>query len=133
MAYRNWCQTRCYPNSVQAVYPPAVYRIPTTGSAEGLIVIQTFQLKGTKTKVSAIQVTPDTVEEVTEWCNGVQVEEQDPFDSSNTFVAVNVPGMDRGYRASEGDYVILHFGHFMAVKAPKFERDFEVVNGDTNS
>lgn len=57
-------------------------------------------------KVQAMLLTPEMATVISVWCNGVLVEEIDPFDSSKRQPGVNVPCKDEIKRASVGDRVI---------------------------
>lgn len=57
--------------------------------------------------VEAIQLSPDTLQEILEWTGGREVEEIDALDPNHTYVGVNYEnGNGHMLRASEGDYVI---------------------------
>lgn len=55
----------------------------------------------------ARQVTEASASDIASWTGGVEVVEYDPFDSSKTFPAVNVPTHDGMERAGLNDWVVL--------------------------
>ncbi len=63
--------------------------------------------KGQK-MADVIRLTPDNVDELAERTKGRRVTEIDPFDSNNTYVALNIPTPGGIKRVHENDYVIEH-------------------------
>lgn len=75
-------------------------------------------------KIQAMQMSPELATVISVWCRGQVVEEIDPFDNSNRFLAINLATREGVSRASLGDYVIKHGdGTFEVQKPGAFERD----------
>lgn len=81
-----------------------------------------------KQTVQAEKLTKENVQQVVDWCNGVQVEEVDPLDPEKKFVAVNFPTMTGNKRVSEGEYLVKDVGGFYRWEAEDFEKAFERIN-----
>jgi hypothetical protein len=78
--------------------------------------------------VMAIQVLPENIREVLLFCAGQQTEEIDPFDSTNKYVAVNVPTVQGVLRASQYDWVTKTWlGAVGVVNARTFDSDYEKI------
>lgn len=69
-------------------------------------------------KVQAMLMSPELVTVISVWCHGQVVEEIDPFDDSNRFLAINLRTREGVSRASLGDYVIKHEDGTFEVKKP---------------
>lgn len=79
-------------------------------------------------KVTARQVTQDSITVISVWCHAPVVIEQDAVMPEVTFQALNVPTNDGPMRASNGDYVVrLDDGSFKVVKAYEFRSNFREV------
>jgi len=79
-------------------------------------------------EVEARQVTQENVSEIAEWCQGVVIEEHDPFDNSKIFLSLNAPTRLGGRRAGEGDYVVeVTNGRFEVHGSIYFETAYEPV------
>lgn len=77
----------------------------------------------------AVQLTPETLTEIAEWCGGVVTAEYHPQDRSKRYVAVNVPTIVGAQRASEGDWVVGDdIGHYV-VAPEEFEKNYELIDG----
>lgn len=75
--------------------------------------------------VEARVVDKTSVSNIAGWCAGVEVIEIDPFNSSLTFAAVNVPTAGGMMRAQEDDYVVrLPTGDFYVHKPLRFKELF---------
>jgi len=79
--------------------------------------------------VTAIKVTPESVERAVTFCSGVQIEEIDPEDHKRRFVGINFPTLSGVKRATQGDYIIKNHstGEFDVMTAFEFERKYEPV------
>lgn len=77
-------------------------------------------------QVEAEKLTKENVDELTAWCNGVAVREENIFDSNQVMVGINVPCNQGNIRASEGDYILKNAtGNFHVRSAINFEDQFE--------
>lgn len=87
------------------------------------------QYKSVEIRVDAMKLSADNVDEVASWCGGQKVTEKEyTFDSSSTFVALNIPTLDGVKRASEGMYVVKsEHGNFRVMSRYMFEREFQEV------
>jgi len=78
--------------------------------------------------VRALVVEADNASVLADWCDGVAVEEIDPFNANIKFPALNVPCGDNVKRASLGDYVLKHDDGSFDVKKPiEFARNYEAL------
>ena len=76
--------------------------------------------------VLAGRLSKDNVEHVAVWCGGKQIEEINPTDSSDRYVALNVPTMNGIERASEGDFIIKNSrGEISVQQAGSFLYEYE--------
>lgn len=79
-------------------------------------------------QVTAIQLTPESVERAAQFCGGIQVTEIDPFDRSKKFVALNIPTLHGVKRASEGQYIVKDAkGHITVMHASEFENMYQEI------
>ncbi len=79
-------------------------------------------------EVEAAEVMPSTVKDITAWCKGVEVVEIDPFNSTNTFVGINVPTPEGNKRASQYNFVVKDYaGDFSVLEDWKFHARFQRV------
>lgn len=79
-------------------------------------------------EVEARKLTPDTAEDIAQWCGGRLVEETDALDASLKYVGINIPTLEGVMRASEGDYVIRGVqGEFYPCKPSIFEATYDSV------
>lgn len=80
-------------------------------------------------EVEVNQLTKDNATELTLWCEGVQVEEMDAFDSSKTYAGINVPTQFGIQRASEGDFIVRGSnGDFWPCAPWRFAKIYERIN-----
>ncbi len=80
-------------------------------------------------EVEALKLSHENAREIVHWCEGRQVQEIDPYNSTNTYVGVNVPTYDGRQRASEGDYVVWDLDLGFTVRKPGlFEALFELIS-----
>jgi hypothetical protein len=77
--------------------------------------------------IAATRLTKENVEAIVEMTEGTRVEEQDPFDSNKTFVAVNVPTPTGMKRLSEGMYLLVDGEDFFVSRPGRFEALYEKV------
>lgn len=76
--------------------------------------------------VEAVQLSADNVNEVAEWCGGLQVEEVDYDEGKTKHVGINIPTLEGNKRASEGDFVVKGSrGDFYPVVAHVFTNTFD--------
>lgn len=76
--------------------------------------------------VEAFQLTPENADDLVVWTGGRFVEEIEPLDENVTYVAINIPSLDGGMRASEGDYIIkLPNGRFSVMHPDAFQKMYE--------
>jgi hypothetical protein len=80
------------------------------------------------TTVEAVQLSPDNIDEVADWCNGVVIKEQDAVDRDKFYVALNIPTLDGNRRASQGQYVVRGNGGFKVMGQTMFESMYQSVN-----
>lgn len=79
-------------------------------------------------KVSARQVTQDSITVISVWCHAPVVTEQDAVMPEVTFQALNVPTDSGPMRASDGDWVVRHSdGSFEVRKGYEFRSRFREV------
>jgi hypothetical protein len=79
-------------------------------------------------RVTARQVTQDSITVISVWCHGQTVVEHDALDHEMTFPALNVPTSDGPKRASQGDYIVRYDdGSFDVKKAYEFRSKFREV------
>jgi hypothetical protein len=79
-------------------------------------------------KVTARQVTQDSITVLSVWCHAPVVSEQDALMPEVTFQALNVPTNDGPRRASDGDFVVRHSdGSFDVRKPYEFRSHFREV------
>lgn len=79
-------------------------------------------------RVTARQVTQDSITVISVWCHAPVVSEQDALTPEVTFQALNVPTPDGPKRASQGDYVVRYpEGYFWVLKAYEFRSRFREV------
>ena len=97
--------------------------------------MQRYINKATGDEVEAVQLTPQNIHEVADWCTGQEVEEIDALDNTATYVGLNFLSWNGAIRASEGDYIIKDgLGTFHSRWPHAFEENFEKVGNDaTNS
>lgn len=79
-------------------------------------------------KVTARQLTADSITVISVWSGGTPVVEHDALDYEMTYPALNVPTHTGPMRASQGDYVVrLPDGSFDVRKAYEFRSKFREV------
>lgn len=79
-------------------------------------------------RVTARQLTADSITVISVWCQGVPVVEHDALDHDVTFQALTVPTSDGPKRASQGDYIVrLSDGSFDVRKAYQFRSNFRGI------
>lgn len=78
--------------------------------------------------VTAIKLTPESVERAAQFSGGIQVEEIDPFDRSRRFVALNIPTLYGMKRASEGEYIVKDQKGIITIMSPsEFESKYQEI------
>jgi len=79
--------------------------------------------------VTAIQVTPESIERAVTFSGGREIEEIDPQDSKKRFVGVNFPTLSGVKRASQGDYIVRDHvtGELSVMAKREFERKYELI------
>lgn len=79
--------------------------------------------------VTAIQVTPESLERAVAFSGGREIEEIDPQDSKKRFVGVNFPTLSGVKRATQGDYIVKDHttGEFTVMTKYEFERRYEAI------
>lgn len=80
---------------------------------------QTWTHKTVGVEVQAIQLTHENVQDVADWCNGLEVRELDALDPTKEFVGINVPTFEGRVRASEGDYIVKDSKGGITVRKPR--------------
>ncbi len=76
--------------------------------------------------VNAEQLTQENGNQLAQWCEGVLVQEIDPFDSERTFNGINVPTANGAKRCSLGDYIVKdELNWFYVVARYEFEHTYE--------
>lgn len=79
-------------------------------------------------RVTARQLTADSVTVISVWCHAEVVAEHDALDYDMTFQALTVPTPDGPKRASQGDYIVrMSDGSFDVQKAYLFRSKFREV------
>lgn len=95
--------------------PPEEFKLEQYVDAEG-------------NKVTARQVTQDSITVISVWCHAPVVSEQDALMPEVVYQALNVPTNDGPRRASDGNFVVRHSdGSFEVVKAYEFRSSFREV------
>lgn len=70
--------------------------------------------------VEVVELTPENVKEVAEWCNGQVTTEYDALTPEVKYVAINVPTPWGNRRASEGHYIIKESDAFVVLSPQSF-------------
>ncbi len=90
--------------------------------------MQKYRHVGTGAEVEAVQLLPDNVTEVADWCTGKEVVEHDALDHNITYVGLNFLSEGNIQRACEGDWLIKNAnGDFHFCWDASFQEYFEKV------
>lgn len=81
----------------------------------------------TGNRVKHAQLTKENVTEVSNWTQGVIVQERDSV-TDEVFVGLNVPTNRSTVRVSEGMHITQHFGTFYEWSQDSFDRAFEPLH-----
>jgi len=75
--------------------------------------------------IEAAQLTTENAEELAKTCNGLIVEEINPFDDSERRLGINVPTEQGNKRLSVGSYLVHYADFFFVWKEDEFLRHWE--------
>lgn len=78
-------------------------------------------------EVQAVQLVSTNVQELADWAGGQVIEESNPFDPDQKFVAINVPTPTGMKRASHGYFLVHHWNDWYVCPPDRFNSLFELV------
>lgn len=78
--------------------------------------------------VEVVELTPENVKEVADWCNGQATIEYDALTPEVKYVALNVPTSFGHRRASEGHYIIKDKDDFIVLSPQSFHILYKEAN-----